>query len=83
MEANYDDDSSSETDVEEFHNIKMSNKCLDTIATRDETFTTVNVRYPGRKSVKLLRLTQERKAMRCEPSDKCMGTLTQGRPLHL
>ena len=56
MEANYDDDTSSETDMEEFHNIKMSNKCIDTISTRDEAFTTVDVRCPGRKSVKLLRL---------------------------
>ena len=56
MEANYDDDSSSITDMEEFHNIKMSNKCLGAIATRDEAFTTVNVSCSGRKPHKLLRL---------------------------
>ncbi|KAI0218502.1 hypothetical protein LSAT2_029813 [Lamellibrachia satsuma] len=40
----------------ENHNIKTSNKCPDGIATRDEVFTAVDVRCPGRKSVKLLRL---------------------------
>ena len=58
VEERYDTSGSTDSDklTETFHNLKVLSKCLHAVSTRGETFTTIEVQCPQKRSNQFLRL---------------------------